>query len=223
MNAHIFAAFADELEKIGSTAGARKSRWWFLDAHGNPASKTWLKRTRNEAIAAGEHVTAAGGDFARPWEAGGSHVHLDPLRKGAERIEGVHHFGTLRQARASLRDALHGAAKIADVEYRGKTFPGYNQPIPSDQKDKKMMVLAKKGDEVRLLHFGQKGYQHNYSPEAKANYLKRSAGIRNKDGELTMNDRFSPNYWARKVLWPKGETGDGKNGPIDTDVRVSRK
>lgn len=114
-----------------------------------------------------------------------------------------------------LRAFLSELEKSAEVEYRGKTFPDYNQPIASDQKDKKMMVLAKKGDEVRLIHFGQKGYQHNYSPEAKANYLKRSAGIRNKAGELTMNDKFSPNYWARRVLWPKGETGEGHNGPVN--------
>lgn len=82
------------------------------------------------------------------------------------------------------------------------------------------MVLAKKGDEVKLVHFGQKGYQHNYSPEAKQNYLTRSAGIRNKSGELTKDDPFSPNYWARKVLWPKGETGHGHNGPVNTEVRV---
>ena len=91
--------------------------------------------------------------------------------------------------------------KEAEVEYHGKTFPGYNQPIKSDSADKKMMVLAKKGDEVKLVHFGQKGYQHNYSPEAKQNYLTRSAGIRDKSGHLTKDDPFSPNYWARKDLW----------------------
>jgi len=111
--------------------------------------------------------------------------------------------------------------KQAEVEYHGKTFPGYNHPVPSDKKEKKMMVLAKKGDQVKLVHFGQKGYQHNYSPEAKQNYLTRSAGIRNKSGELTKDDPFSPNYWARKVLWPKGKTGEGSNGPVKTEVRVS--
>lgn len=117
-----------------------------------------------------------------------------------------------------LLHATH--SKNASVEYHGKTFPGYNQPIKSDSADKKMMVLAKKGDEVKLIHFGQKGYQHNYSPEAKQNYLTRSAGIRDKSGNLTKDDPFSPNYWARKVLWPKGETGHGHNGPVNTEVRV---
>ena len=110
-----------------------------------------------------------------------------------------------------------GIEKLASVEYHGKTFPGYNKPIPSDKEGKKMMVLAKKGDDVRLLHFGAKGYKHNYSPEAKQNYLSRSAGIRNGSGELTKDDPFSPNYWARRVLWPEGETGGGKSGPTSLE------
>jgi len=101
--------------------------------------------------------------------------------------------------------------KYASIDYRGTKFPGYNQPIPSNKPEKKMMVLAKKGDKVKLIHFGQKGYKHNYSKSAKSNYLTRSAGIRNKDGELTMNDKFSPNYWSRKVLWPKGQKADGSS------------
>lgn len=137
-------------------------------------------------------------------------------------------IGKTTKDRLSTRDLemmvrlLHAThSKNAEVEYHGKKFPGYNKPISSDKKDKKMMVLAKKGDQVKLVHFGQKGYQHNYSPEAKQNYLTRSAGIRNKSGELTKDDPFSPNYWARKVLWPKGKTGEGSNGPVKTEVRVS--
>jgi hypothetical protein len=100
-------------------------------------------------------------------------------------------------------------AKNAEVEYRGRKFPGYNQPIDSDRPEKKKMVLAKKGDQVKLIHFGQKGYKHNYSDVAKKNYLTRSAGIRGKDGSLTANNKLSANYWARRELWPKNEPADG--------------
>jgi tRNA nucleotidyltransferase/poly(A) polymerase len=110
------------------------------------------------------------------------------------------------------RVATHALPKTEDVEeeveYRGRTFPGYNKPIASDRPEKKKMVLAKKGDEVKLIHFGQKGYKHNYSAAAKKNYLARSAGIRKKDGSLTKDDKFSANYWARKVLWPKGKKSE---------------
>lgn len=103
---------------------------------------------------------------------------------------------------------LRGAEKEAEVEYHGHTFPGYNIPVRSSRPEKKKMVLAKKGDEVRLIHFGQQGYKHNYSDAAKKNYLARSAGIRGKGG-LTKDDKFSANYWARRELWPKNEPADG--------------
>tara|TARA_Y100001970_G_scaffold269929_1_gene363206 strand:+ start:39 stop:362 length:324 start_codon:yes stop_codon:yes gene_type:complete len=102
-------------------------------------------------------------------------------------------------------DNVHDAIeKMASVEYRGITFPGYNKPIRSNKKDKKFMVLVKRGDRIKLLHFGQKGYedftQHKDKKRQK-NYLTRSAGIRNKEGKLTKDDPFSPNYWARRKLW----------------------
>lgn len=111
---------------------------------------------------------------------------------------------TLNEKLVALRAQLE-AGLDEKVEYRGRTFPSYNKPIKSDRHDKKKMVLAKKGDEVKLIHFGQKGYKHNYSAAAKKNYLARSAGIKGKDGRPTKNDKLSANYWARKILWPKGK------------------
>jgi hypothetical protein len=90
------------------------------------------------------------------------------------------------------------------IEYRGKTFPGYNKPIDSDRSGKKKMVLAKKGDKVKLLHFGDSSmsdYTQHKDKKRRANYLARSGGIKNKNGELTANDKFSPNFWSRSVLW----------------------
>lgn len=112
---------------------------------------------------------------------------------------------------------IAGKSKTSSIDYRGTKFPGYNQPIPSNKPEKKMMVLAKKGDQVKLIHFGQKGFKHNYSPEAKKSYLARSAGIRGKDGTLTKDDKFSANYWARKVLWPKGPVEREKQSSINLD------
>lgn len=102
--------------------------------------------------------------------------------------------------------------------YRGQRFK-LNTPIKSTAKGKKMMVLATKkirGEiRVKLIHFGTLGYGHNYSSEAKKNYLRRSAGIRNKQGNLTKNDRWSANYWARKILWPaKAKTTGPKTTPM---------
>ncbi len=96
--------------------------------------------------------------------------------------------------------------------YRGTLF-SLNKPIKSTAKGKKMMVLATKtiGGErrVKLIHFGALGYGHNYDQKAKKSYLARSAQIRNKAGELTRNDRWSANYWARKILWPINKPARG--------------
>lgn len=89
--------------------------------------------------------------------------------------------------------------------YRGYEFDGFNQPKDAPKGDpKKKMVLAKKGDEVKLVKFGQRGYEdftQHKDEDRKANYLKRSAGIKDKNGNPTKDDPFSPNHWARKSLW----------------------
>lgn len=88
-----------------------------------------------------------------------------------------------------------------------------NMPIKSTRKNKKMMVMATKiirgKTYAKIIHFGQCGYGHNYSQKAKINYLKRSGGIRNKQGQLTKNDKWSANYWSRKILWPKNKPCKG--------------
>lgn len=75
------------------------------------------------------------------------------------------------------------------------------KPFKSKSKGKKMSVYVKKNSKTTLIHFGDKNYRHNYSKKARESYLKRSAGIKDKSGRLTKNNRNSANYWARKVLW----------------------
>lgn len=114
---------------------------------------------------------------------------------------------------------MSSGVKLSTLKKRGdkyfyrSRFWTLNKPIPSTSKGKKMMVLASKtidGERrVKIIHFGALGYGHNYSKKAKENYLRRSAGIRNKKGELTMNDKWSPNYWSRKILWLKGKPTTG--------------
>ena len=98
------------------------------------------------------------------------------------------------------------------IEYSGKRFPGYNKPIKSDRPGKKKMVLAKEGDTVKLVHFGDATMGHNYSEAARKSYLARSGGIKGKDSKL------SANYWSRKVLWA-GPSGSKKAPPKGQKVK----
>lgn len=77
-------------------------------------------------------------------------------------------------------------------------------PYKSTRRDKKGMVLARKGKKAKIVHFGQKGYSDftkHKDNERRKRYLARSAGIRDKHGRLTARNKWSANYWARKVLW----------------------
>jgi len=81
--------------------------------------------------------------------------------------------------------------------------------VKSTRKDKKLMVKV----EDKLIHFGNPNYQHYYdktriwkeldhnNKDRRTNYLTRSSGIKNKEGKFTKDDKFSPNYHARRILW----------------------
>ena len=90
------------------------------------------------------------------------------------------------------------------IDYHGKTFPGYNKPIKSDREGKVGMVLAKEGEQIKLIHFGDSSMGHNYSPEARAAFKSRHQ--KNID-----KGKMSAAYWADKQLWKKG--GDVKQPP----------
>ena len=40
------------------------------------------------------------------------------------------------------------------IEYRGEKFSGYNKPKRTPSKSKKFAVLAKEGEKVKLVRFG---------------------------------------------------------------------
>lgn len=61
------------------------------------------------------------------------------------------------------------------IEYRGTKFAGFNKPKRSNRSGKKGMVLAKEGDKVKLIHYGDSSMGHNYSPEARKSFKARHA------------------------------------------------
>jgi len=44
-------------------------------------------------------------------------------------------------------------------------------------------------------------FRQHKSQARRKSYLARSAGITDKNGNRTANDKNSKNYWSRKVLW----------------------
>lgn len=72
--------------------------------------------------------------------------------------------------------------------------------VPSWRKNKKFAVYTP----VSIIHFGDKRYkdftQHR-NLKRRAAYLKRAAKIRDKKGNLTINNPYSANFWAARKLW----------------------
>lgn len=89
------------------------------------------------------------------------------------------------------------------IEYRGERFSGYNKPKRTPgHKTKSHAVLAKQGDTIKLVRFGQQGVKGaGKNPKtAKDKARKRSYYARhNAQGKPT--SKLSAKYWSHKVKW----------------------
>ena len=87
---------------------------------------------------------------------------------------------------------------------RGKEeFSGYNKPkkTPSHP-TKSHAVLAKSGDEVKLIRFGQQGVSGSpeKAGETKA-YRQRRQSFKARHAKNIAKGVMSAAYWADKVKW----------------------
>ena len=82
-----------------------------------------------------------------------------------------------------------------------------NRPVPSTRPGKKFMVRACDGHREKLVHFGARGYGHNYSPAARRSFRARHRC----DARL---DKLTPRFWACQYLWagPGGSTAKPPRG-----------
>jgi hypothetical protein len=82
------------------------------------------------------------------------------------------------------------------IEYRGEKFSGYNKPKRTPGHDSKShAVLAKEGDKVKLIRFGQQGVKG--SPDG----TKRNKAFKARHAENIKKGKMSAAYWANKVKW----------------------
>lgn len=69
-----------------------------------------------------------------------------------------------------------------------------NKPRASTSSGKKKMVKACANGQEKIIHYGAKGYGHNYSSEARKSFKARHH-CDSADNKLTAR------YWACKNLW----------------------
>ena len=80
-----------------------------------------------------------------------------------------------------------------------------NKVVSSDRSGKKKMVKACSAGKEKLIHFGAKGYGHNYSAAAR-----KSFRARHKCGTAT--NKLTARYWACKKLWAGKSSPKSKQG-----------
>jgi hypothetical protein len=89
------------------------------------------------------------------------------------------------------------------IEYRGETFEGYNKPKRTpNHPNKSHAVLAKEGNVVRLIRFGQQGVTGSPAQKGESAADKaRRASFQARHAKNIAKGKMSAAFWANKVKW----------------------
>ena len=95
------------------------------------------------------------------------------------------------------------AARVKRIlkKYRLK---GVNKPKATPNHPKKShMVLAKEGNKVKLIRFGEKGAKTAGKPKAgeSSKMKKKRASFKARHAKNIKRGKMSAAYWANKVKW----------------------
>ena len=86
---------------------------------------------------------------------------------------------------------------------RGKeTFSGYNKPKRTpNHKTKSHAVLAKSGDQIKLIRFGQQGVSGAGSNPKTASEKARRKSFKARHAKNIAKGKMSAAYWANVTKW----------------------
>lgn len=88
------------------------------------------------------------------------------------------------------------------IDYRGEKFAGYNKPKRTPDASKSHAVLAKEGDKVKLIRFGQQGVSGSPKKSGESeSYRKRRESFKARHAKNISKGKMSAAYWADKVKW----------------------
>lgn len=90
------------------------------------------------------------------------------------------------------------------VDYRGEKFSGYNKPKRTPGHPKKShAVLAKEGDSVKLIRFGEQGAKTAGAPKSGESEAmkKKRASFKARHAKNISKGKMSAAYWADKEKW----------------------
>lgn len=89
------------------------------------------------------------------------------------------------------------------ITYRGEQFDGYNKPKRTPKHpNKSHVVLAKEGDKVKLIRFGQQGVSGSPAKQGESAAAKaRRASFKARHASNIAKGKMSAAYWADKEKW----------------------
>jgi hypothetical protein len=89
------------------------------------------------------------------------------------------------------------------IKYRGETFSGYNKPKRTpNHPTKSHVVLAKAGNEIKMIRFGQQGVSGSPKREGEsAANRKRRESFQARHASNIAKGKMSAAYWANKTKW----------------------
>jgi len=89
------------------------------------------------------------------------------------------------------------------IEYRGEKFDGYNKPKRTpNHPDKSHVVLAKEGDKVKLIRFGQQGVSGSPKKDGESAAAKACReAFKARHASNIAKGKMSAAYWADKTKW----------------------
>ena len=90
------------------------------------------------------------------------------------------------------------------ITYRGETFAGYNKPKRTPKHPKKShVVVAKEGDKIKTIRFGEQGASTAGKPKAGESdrMKKKRASFKARHRKNIAKGKMSAAYWANRVKW----------------------
>ncbi len=88
------------------------------------------------------------------------------------------------------------------VTYRGERFSGFNKPKRTPgHKTKSHAVLAKSGETIKLIRFGQQGVSGAGKSPQSAKGKARRKSFKARHAKNIAKGKMSAAYWANKVKW----------------------
>jgi hypothetical protein len=88
------------------------------------------------------------------------------------------------------------------ITYRGERFGGFNKPKRTPgHKTKSHAVLAKSGETIKLIRFGQQGVSGAGKSPQSAKDKARRKSFKARHAKNIAKGKLSAAYWADKVKW----------------------